>query len=67
LKSIETLKETFKIMQINANEQAKIQAQLYEPIRKLSKTFFDSELQSLYNKFIELGKNLNDNIKIFVS
>ena len=66
LKTIENLKDTFKHVQINANEQLKTQAIFYESIRKLSMTLFDAELQSYYNKFIDLGKNLNDNIKIFV-
>ena len=54
-------------MQTNASEQSKMQSLLYEPIRKLSKSLFDSELQSVYNKFIELGNSLNDNLKSFVS
>ena len=54
-------------MQVNANEQLKTQELLYEPIRKLSQTFYnDSDLQTVYNEFIELGKNLNDNLKNFV-
>ena len=54
-------------MQVNANEQLKTQELLYEPIRKLSKTFYnDSDFQTVYNEFIELGKNLNDNLKNFV-
>ena len=54
-------------MQVNANEQLKIQELLNEPIRKLSKTFYDSEPQTEYHKFIDLGKDLNDNLKNFVS